>query len=66
MVMSKKMEDAVNKQVNAEMYSAYLYLSMVSYFQSVNLNGFAAWLKAQAQEEVLHAMKFFSHVIDLF
>ncbi len=61
-MLSKKMEDALNKQCNAELYSAYLYLSMVAYFQSLNLPGSANWMTCQTQEEVLHAMKFFNFV----
>jgi ferritin len=56
-MLNDKMAEALNDQVNAEMYSAYLYLSMSSYFESVHLSGFAGWMKAQAQEEMVHAMK---------
>ena len=56
------MEEALNEQVNAELYSAYLYLSMESYFKSLNLNGFANWMRAQTQEEVAHAMKIYDFV----
>ncbi len=59
---SNKMEDALNAQINAEMYSAYLYLSMAAYFESVDLNGCAHWMKAQAQEEMIHAMKIYDYV----
>lgn len=58
-MISKKMEEALNGQVNAELYSAYLYLSMESYFKSLNLNGFATWMRVQTQEEVAHAMKIY-------
>ena len=61
-MLSKKMEQALNSQVNAEMYSAYLYLSMESYFKSLNLNGFANWMRAQTQEEMMHAMKIYDYV----
>ena len=61
-MISKKMEAALNDQINAELYSAYLYLSMVAYFESVNLCGFAAWMRAQTQEEVMHAMKIYDFV----
>lgn len=61
-MISKKMEDALNGQVNAEMYSAYMYLSMESYFKSLNLNGFANWMRAQTQEEMMHAMKFYDFI----
>jgi ferritin len=56
------MEKALNEQTNAELYSAYLYLSMVAYFESVNLPGFANWMKVQTQEELMHAMKIYDFV----
>jgi len=56
------MLDELNRQVNAELYSSYLYLSMAAYFESINLKGFANWMKIQAQEEVTHAMKFFDYI----
>jgi ferritin len=58
-MISKKLENALNKQINEEIYSAYLYLSMSAYFHSLNLDGMAAWMKVQAQEEMSHGMKFF-------
>jgi len=61
-MLSKKMEKALNDQVNAELYSSYLYLSMAAYFQTLNLGGFAAWMQAQAGEELVHAMKFFGFI----
>ena len=61
-MLSKRMLKALNKQVNAELYSAYLYLSMAAYFESINLKGFANWMKIQAQEELTHAMKFFDYL----
>ncbi|MCK5070590.1 MAG: ferritin [Desulfocapsa sp.] len=60
--MKKKMEKALNKQVNAEMYSSYLYLAMESYFQSVSLGGFAKWMRGQVQEEMFHGMKIYDYV----
>jgi ferritin len=57
--MKKKLLDAINTQIKNEFYSAYLYLSMAAYFDSVNLTGFAGWMKQQAKEEVSHAMKFY-------
>jgi ferritin len=61
-MLNEKMEKALNDQLNAEMYSSYLYLSMASYFQSINLNGFATWMRVQTQEEMLHAMKFYDFI----
>jgi len=57
------MQPALNEQLNAELYSSYLYLSMSSYFKSVNLEGFANWMHVQAQEELVHAMKFYDFVL---
>lgn len=61
---SQKMFDALNRQINEELFSAYLYLSMSSYFESLNLKGFASWMDVQAQEEVSHAMKFYHYVLE--
>jgi len=61
-MISKKIEKALNEQVNAELYSAYLYLSMEAYFKSLNLNGFANWMRVQTQEEVSHAMKIYGFI----
>lgn len=61
-MISKKMQDALNEQVNAELYSAYLYLSMVAYFKSINLPGFATWMRVQTQEEIVHAMKIYDYL----
>ena len=63
-MLSSNMKKALNDQINAELYSAYLYLSMAAYFEDTNLPGMAGWMKAQAQEEVGHAMKFYSYVFD--
>ena len=62
-MLDPKMRKAINDQVNAELYSSYLYLSMAAYFHSVDLPGFANWVTVQAQEELVHAMKFFGHVV---
>jgi ferritin len=56
------MQDALNEQVNAEFYSAYLYLSMAAYFESTNLPGFATWMRVQTQEELTHTMKIYDYV----
>ncbi len=63
-MISKKMQDALNSQVNAELYSAYLYLAMETYFQSINLPGFANWMRVQSQEELSHAMKIYDFIND--
>ena len=60
--MTERMEEALNKQLNAELYSAYMYLSMTAWFEAMNLDGFASWMKAQALEEMEHAMKFYNFI----
>ncbi len=61
-MINSKVETALNEQVNAEIYSSYLYLSMSSYFSSINLSGFAQWMKSQALEEMVHAMKIYDYI----
>ncbi len=61
-MIGKKMQKALNDQVNAEMYSSYLYLSMNTWFQSQNLPGCANWMRVQAQEEMTHAMKIYDYI----
>ena len=61
-MISKKMEEALNKQINAEFYSSYLYLSMAADFAAKNLEGFAHWMNVQAQEEWGHGMKIYSYI----
>jgi ferritin len=63
-MLEKKMEEALNRQLNAELYSSYLYLSMAAYFLSRNLPGFANWMRVQAQEELVHGMKFYDYVAE--
>ena len=63
-MIKKKLEVELNKQLNAEMYSAYLYLSMAAYLSSKNLSGFANWMKIQFEEEQSHAMKLYQYIID--
>lgn len=58
------LEKALNNQLNSELYSAHLYLSMGAYFESANLKGFAHWMRVQSQEEVSHAMRVFDHIND--
>jgi ferritin len=61
-MLSKKLAEALNKQINAEFYSAYLYYSMSSYFTSKSLRGFANWTTVQAQEEMTHAIRLYNYV----
>jgi ferritin len=62
-MLSKKMVDALNKHLNEEFYSSYLYLSMAAHFEEKNLRGFANWFRIQSQEEYGHAMKFYHYII---
>lgn len=62
-MVSKKMQDALNGQMNAELYSAYLYLAMAAYYEDTDLPGFANWMRVQAQEEMTHAMKFYDYLV---
>lgn len=63
-MLSKPVLNVMNAQVGHEMASAYLYLSMAAYFESINLPGFSKWMRVQFQEEQIHAMKFFDFIID--
>jgi ferritin len=61
-MLKKKVLKALTRQINEEMYSGYLYLSMESYFHSISLSGFATWMRVQAQEELYHGMKLYDFV----
>ena len=63
-MISKPMQDAINEQINKELLSSYLYLSMAAYFASKNLTGFSKWMQVQAGEEREHAMKLYEHLED--
>lgn len=63
-MISTKMQNAINEQINKEMYSSYLYLSMAAYFENTGLPGAAKWMYVQSGEEREHAMKLFEHMID--
>ena len=63
-MINRKVEAAMNKQIVAETYSAWLYLSMAAWFDGQNLKGFASWMRVQAQEELTHAMLFYNHIGD--
>jgi ferritin len=63
-MISKPFQDALNEQINFELFSAYLYLSMSAHFEAQNLPGFANWMRVQYQEETGHAMKFYKYVFD--
>jgi ferritin len=61
-MLNQKIEEALNKQINYEFYSAHLYLSMSSYFKSIDLDGFGHWMQVQYEEEIFHAMKFLDFI----
>ncbi len=63
-MLNPKIEKAFNEQINAETYSAYLYLSMAAWLDAQQLGGMAHWMKVQAQEELTHSLRFYSYVND--
>ena len=63
-MMNEKLTKAINTQINAELFSAYLYLSMQTYFDEINLPGFANWMRVQAMEEFTHADRFWHYVVE--
>ncbi|HEY5983106.1 MAG TPA: ferritin [Anaerolineales bacterium] len=63
-MIGRTMQDAINEQINKELYSSYLYLSMAAYYESKNLQGFAKWMRMQEAEERVHAMKFYDFLVD--
>jgi ferritin len=63
-MLSQKLQEALNDQINAELASAYLYLAMAAHFEAANLAGSGKWMRRQAREEVEHGMKIFDFVND--
>jgi ferritin len=63
-MITKVMQDAINDQINKELYSSYLYLSMSAYFEDRNLSGFAHWMRIQEAEEREHAMKLYDFILE--
>ena len=61
-MLKDPIEDALNEQINAELYSEYVYLSMAAYYEDEGLPGFASWMRAQADEEHAHAMRIYDYV----
>jgi len=61
-MIATKMQTAINKQINAEFYSGYLYLAMAAYFRNQGLDGFGHWMELQAQEEISHGMKMYRYI----
>ncbi|MCP4656486.1 MAG: ferritin [bacterium] len=63
-MISEQLRKAINKQINAEAYSAYLYASMAAYFDALSLPGFSHWMQLQVREELAHAKKFYDFLND--
>jgi ferritin len=63
-MIPNKIEKAFNEQIQAELYSAYLYLSMAAWLETEGLEGMGRWMRVQAMEEQTHAMKFFDHILE--
>ena len=63
-MINKPMQDAMNDQINKELYSSYLYLSMAAYLEDRNLPGFAHWMRVQEAEERGHAMKLYDFMVE--
>jgi ferritin len=63
-MIGEKIRTAMNEQIKHELESFYIYLSMTAYFHEQNLDGMAHWMRCQAHEEMIHAMKFYDHIID--
>jgi ferritin len=63
-MIGKAVQDAMNEQINKELFSSYLYLSMAAYFEERNLSGFGHWMRIQEAEERVHAMKLYDYVLE--
>ena len=63
-MIGKAMQDAMNEQINKELFSSYLYLSMAAYFEERNLPGFGHWMRLQEAEERVHAMKLYDYILE--
>lgn len=63
-MLSESVQKALNAQINFELYSSYIYLSMAAWFEDKDLPGHASWMKVQATEELLHVEKFYHYIIE--
>lgn len=63
-MIGDRLSEAINEQIKNELESYYIYLSMAAYFHSISLDGMGHYMRCQAHEEMIHAMKFFQHLID--
>ncbi len=64
-MISERMAAELNKQITAELYSSYLYLSMSAWCDNAGYRGFSSWMRVQAEEEYAHAMKFYDYMLDV-
>lgn len=64
-MVKEKVIESLNHQLNSELYSSYLYLSMAAFFENDNFSGFSHWMKVQSQEEYGHAMKFYGYILEV-
>jgi ferritin len=60
--MKTEVQDGINRQINQELFAGYLYLGMSAHFEAASLEGFAGWMRHQAEEELAHAMRLFDHM----
>lgn len=63
-MLTKKLEDAINAQINKELYSAYFYLGMSAYCNTLDLDGFVNFFHVQYQEETFHGMKMYNYLLE--
>jgi len=63
-MVPKKIEESFSEQIKYELESAYIYLSMAAYFDADGFPGMGTWMRAQVQEEVTHAMRFYKHIVE--
>ena len=62
--MNSKVVKSLNEQINFELYSAYIYMSMSAYLKALNLPGFAHWMEIQTKEELAHTLKIYNYLIE--
>lgn len=63
-MLEQDIQRSLNEQLNSELYSAYTYLAMSAYFETLSLSGFASWMKVQSKEEIEHSMKYYKYIFD--
>jgi len=63
-MLNTKIEKMLNDQMNFEFYSSYIYMAMAAYLESTDLQGFAHWMKVQAQEEMSHFLKMYNYMVE--